>query len=798
MKFSESWLREWVSPNISTQQLVDQITMAGLEVDAVEPAAGEFSGVVVGEIISAEQHPDADKLRVCTVAGNGDETCQVVCGAPNARVGIKIPFATVGAVLPPGEDGKPFKIKKAKLRGVESFGMLCAQTELQLGDDNDGLWELPLDAPVGSCLREYLDLDDTCIEVDLTPNRSDCFSIRGIAREVGVLNKTELTEPSINPVSAAIEDKPAVTLNAGDACSRYAGRIIRGVDVAKQSPKWLQEKLRRSGIRSIDAIVDVTNYVLLELGQPMHAFDFDKIQGGVQARMATAGEKLELLNGQEIELTESHLVIADDAKPVALAGIMGGNATAVGEATQDILLESAYFNPLAISGKARQFGLHTDSSLRFERGVDYQLQELAIERATQLIVSIVGGKPGPVVMTENQHVPANRTVSLRRERILSGLGFTLEDTEVVDIFTRLGLALKETTEQGWLFTVPSHRFDISIEADLLEELARIYGYNNLPTTTMAVPMAMESHSESSLSLINLKRTLAARGYQEAISYSFVSEKTEQLINPDGRPVPLQNPISADMSVMRTSIWSGLLEVLQYNVNRQQPRVRLFESGLKFVSPDGSLEKLEQIPVLSGLCYGTTQEESWSGKSEPVDFFDIKGDLESLLALSGLEQFEFNAVSHPALHPGQSASIHKAGKEVGVIGTLHPEVQRKLGLDNSAFLFEVEQSAILETSSPSYQALSKFPAVRRDIAVIVDQTVTSNQLTSVVKEEAGDYLTELKIFDVYVGKGIDKQRKSVALGLTFQHPSSTLTDEEINSSVDNVIAQLENKVNAALR
>ncbi|WP_345419157.1 phenylalanine--tRNA ligase subunit beta [Halioxenophilus aromaticivorans] len=798
MKFSESWLREWVNPNISTEQLVEQITMAGLEVDAVEPAAGEFTGVVVGEILAAEQHPDADKLRVCTVAGNGSDTCQVVCGAPNARVGIKIPFATVGSVLPPGSDGKPFKIKKAKLRGVESFGMLCAETELQLGEDSSGLWELPADAPVGKCLREYLQLDDACIEVDLTPNRSDCFSLRGIAREVGVLNKAELTPPAITPVAAIIDDKPAVALNAGDACPRYAGRIIRDVDVTQPSPQWLQEKLRRSGLRSIDAIVDVTNFVLLELGQPMHAFDLDTLKGTVQARMAAAGEKLALLNGQEVELAAEHLVIADDSKPVALAGIMGGDATAVSGKTQNILLEAAYFNPLAISGKARQFGLHTDSSHRFERGVDYQLQEQAIERATQLIMDITGGKPGPVVLVENDQVPSDRQVGLRRARILSGLGFTLEDSEVVDILARLGLELAETSEDGWTFNVPSYRFDISIEADLLEELARIYGYNNLPITTMAVPMAMESHSEAVVSLSSLKRVLATRGYQEAISYSFVAEKIEQLVNPNGKPVALQNPISADMSVMRTSIWSGLLSVLQYNVNRQQPRVRLFEAGLNFVSQDGSLEELQQVPVLSGLCYGPRQEESWSGKSELVDFYDLKGDFESLLAVTGSEHFEFVAGSHPALHPGQTADVVKNGHKVGVIGALHPEVQRKLDIDKNVYLFEIEQSALLATQSPTYQPLSKFPEVRRDIAVIVDQSVAANQLTNAVKEAAGSYLTELKIFDVYVGKGIDTQRKSVALGLTFQHPSSTLTDDEISSFVNSVIEHLKEKLNAALR
>jgi len=798
MKFSEAWLREWVAPAISTQQLVDQITMAGLEVDAVEAAGPDFCGVVIGEIISLEQHPDADKLRVCQVAGNGDSTLQVVCGAPNARAGLKIPFATIGANLPPDAEGKPFKIKKAKLRGVESFGMLCSQVELQLGEDSSGIWELPEDAPTGANLRDYLQLDDTCIEVDLTPNRADCLSIRGIAREVGVLNKAAVTEPLIEPVAPVISDKLKVSLQAGDACPRYVGRVIRNVDVSKPSPKWLQEKLRRSGLRSIDAIVDVTNFVLLELGQPMHAFDLDTINGSLQVRMATNGEPLKLLNGQTIELHEGLLVIADEERPVALAGIMGGDETAVGEATKNILLEAAYFNPLIISGKARAFGLHTDSSHRFERGVDFELQEKAIERATQLIIEIVGGEAGPVVLAENDSLPAQGLVSLRRAKIQTGLGFSLADTEVIDILTRLGLELVESSSEGWTLKVPSYRFDIAIEVDLLEELARIYGYNNLPTTTMTVPMAMESHSEAKLNLTALKRSLVSRGYQEAVTYSFVDEKIEQLVNPAGKPIALRNPISADMAVMRTTLWPGLLGALQYNVNRQQPRVRLFESGLRFQSSDGSLALLKQVPVLSGLCYGSRNEESWFGKSEGVDFYDIKGDLESILDLSGRERFEFTAGSHDALHPGQTAIVRQNGIDVGVVGVLHPQIQRKLGFDKAVCLFEIEQSALLESINPSYRPLSKFPEVRRDIALIVDQAVTAKELKSQVRAVAGEYLTDLKIFDVYVGKGIDTQRKSVALGLTFQHPSSTLTDDEINTFVGAVVEHLKVQLNAALR
>lgn len=799
MKLSENWLREWVNPNLSTADLVAQITMAGLEVDAVEPVAGAFSGVVVGEILEAEQHPDADKLRVCKVAGNGDDIYQVVCGAPNARPGIKIPFATVGAELPPGADGKPFKIKKAKLRGVESFGMLCAQTELQLGDDDDGLWELPDDAPVGADLREYLNLNDHCIEVDLTPNRSDCLSIKGIARDVAVLNRLELREPKIAAVEAEIEDTLNVSLNAGEACSRYVGRVIRGVDVSQSTPVWMQEKLRRAGIRSIDAVVDVTNYVLLELGQPMHAFDLQTLQGGIQARMATDGEKLTLLDGQEITLKRDTLVIADDQQAVAIAGIMGGKATAVTSATQDIFLESAFFFPIALAGRARNYGLHTDSSHRFERGVDYRLQTDAIERATQLLIDIVGGQPGPVIEVENEYVPKDREVTLRRERIQSGLGFRMEDEEILDILTRLGMEMTVKAETGWRFKVPSYRFDITIEEDFLEELARVYGYNRLPTASLKAEMTIPMQYEARVGLGVVRNQLIARGYQESITYSFVEPKLLKHFDPAAQPIELQNPISADMAVMRTTLWPGLVNALQHNLNRQQDRVRLFETGQRFVSADGSMAKLKQEPMLAGLIYGPRVDENWTDKAESVDFFDLKGDVESVLALlSDDASFSFAPAQHPALHPGQTAAILRNGEVVGLLGAMHPQLQQTLGLSRPVYLFEIAQSAINQARLPSFRPLSKFPEVRRDIAVVVDQTVAAGELEKVITASAGDNLIELKVFDVYVGKGIDPHRKSVALGLTFQHSSRTLTEDEINTSMDVIIRQLEEKLNASLR
>lgn len=798
MKVSESWLREWVNPELSTQDLADQITMAGLEVDAIEPVAPKFNGVIVGEIVSIEQHPDADKLRVCQVAGQGDALTQVVCGAANARAGIKIPFATVGAVLP-GD----FKIKKAKLRGVESFGMLCAQTELQLGEDDDGLWELAESAPVGSDIREYLSLEDTCIDVDLTPNRSDCLSIKGVAREVGVLNRLMVNEPLIEPVAASLDETFPVELSAKEGCPRYVGRIIRGVDLSKPSPLWMQERLRRAGINSKDIAVDTTNYILLELGQPMHAFDRQKLSGGIEVRWAKAGESIDLLNGQQVELTEGTLVIADENKALAIAGVMGGSESAVSESTQDILLESAFFVPETIAGKARSYGLHTDSSHRFERGVDYRLQEQAIERATRLITEVAGGEVGPVFVTEAEHsILQTRTVTLRKQRIESGLGFAIPENDVMEILTRLGLKELSQDESGWQFEIPSYRFDLEIEADLLEELARIYGYNNLPTTSPTMSMALPMDEETALGIDSVRAHLASRDYQEAVCYTFVDEDIQQGMDPGSTPITLKNPISADMSVMRTSLLQSLVKALQYNVNRQQSRVRLFEAGLQFTSvgeQSSELEGIVQTPMLAALIYGHRQEESWSQKPESVDFYDLKGDLESLIALTAKpEAFSFAASEHPAMHPGQTAAILLEGEVVGHVGALHPVLCKRLELSQVAYAFEMTQSSVATAALPVFETLSRHPEVRRDIAVIVDRSTSVAELEKAVKQSAGESLTKLKVFDVYMGEGIDSNRKSIALGLTFQHLSRTLTDEEITQTQDAVIAHLKATLGAELR
>ncbi|WP_210398202.1 phenylalanine--tRNA ligase subunit beta [Motiliproteus sediminis] len=792
MKFSEQWLREWVNPAIDTDALVAQITMAGLEVDSVEPVAGAFSGVIVAEVVSAEQHPNADKLRVCSVTTGAGEPVQVVCGAPNARAGIKVAFAQVGAVLPGN-----FKIKKAKLRQVESFGMLCSNAELELSDDHDGIIELAPDAPVGTDLRDYLGLDDQMIEVDLTPNRGDCLGIAGLAREVGVLNKEAVNEVECAAVAATIEDRFPVEVESPDACPRYIGRVIRNVNLSAQSPLWMQERLRRSGVRSIDPVVDVTNYVMLELGQPMHAFDLAQLNGGILVRMANAGEQLTLLDGQELTLNPETLVIADQRRPLALAGIMGGEDSGVSAETRDIFLESAFFSPLAVAGKARSYGLHTDSSHRFERGVDPELQRRATERATALLLEIVGGEPGPVIEVASEaHLPRSAEIILRAERIRKVLALELPAAEVEEILSRLGMTVAAQNNDSWIVSVPSYRFDISLEEDLLEELARIYGYNRLPVCSSTATLALRPKAETRQTLPDLRRALVARGYQEAITYSFVEPRLQQLFDPAREPVALANPISADMAVMRTTLWPGLARAMQHNQHRQQSRVRLFETGMRFIPTDGGLQ---QDQVLAGVVFGSRHPEGWTGKREAVDYFDVKGDLEALLALGGnRDAYRFVSAEHPALHPGQTAAIEFDGRQVGVLGALHPSHYDALDLNGPVFLFEIALSAVQAGKLPAFAPLSKFPETRRDLALVVDQSIHVDELLSLVREQAGEWLTQLTLFDVYAGEGIENGKKSLALGLTWQHPSHTLTDEEINSVFSAIVNAAQERFSAALR
>ncbi|MDP9534078.1 phenylalanine--tRNA ligase subunit beta [Pseudomonas protegens] len=791
MKFSEQWLRGWVSPQVSRDELVARLSMAGLEVDSVTPAAGDFSGVVVGEVLSTEQHPDADKLRVCQVS-NGAETFQVVCGAPNVRPGLKIPFAMIGAELP-GD----FKIKKAKLRGVESNGMLCSQAELQIGEGSDGLMELPADAPVGEDVRVYLNLDDASIEVDLTPNRGDCLSLAGLAREVGALYAAKVQRPEVKVVAVVHDEVRPVEVLAPTACPRYLGRVIRNVDLSKPTPLWMVERLRRADVRSIDAAVDITNYVMLELGQPLHAFDLAEINGGIRVRMAEEGEKLVLLDGQEVTLRSDTLVIADHTRALAIAGVMGGEHSGVTANTRDVFLESAFFDQISVAGKARSYGLHTDASHRYERGVDWQLAREAMERATGLLLEITGGEAGPIIeAVSEQHLPSVAPVTLRAERITQMLGMEIDGPEVERLLTALGLTITADGAGQWRVEVPSHRFDISLEVDLIEELARLYGYNRLPVRYPQARLAPQAKAEAQGDLPALRRLLVARGYQEAITYSFIDPKLFEQFNPGVEPLLLANPISADMAAMRSSLWPGLVKALQHNLNRQQDRVRMFESGLRFI---GQLEGLKQQPMLAGVVCGSRLPEGWAQGRDGVDFFDVKADVEAVLGLAGaLDEFTFAPGKHPALHPGQTARIERDGREVGYLGAIHPELAKNLGLDRPVYVFELVLSEVAQGRLPKFHELSRFPEVRRDLALLADRDVAASAVLDVIRENAGEWLTDLRLFDVYQGKGIDPHRKSLAVGLTWQHPSRTLNDDEVNSTTQNILTSLEQRLNATLR
>lgn len=794
MKFSESWLREWVNPAISTEQLCDQITMLGLEVDAVEPVAGDFSGVVVGEVVECAQHPDADKLRVTKVNVGGERLLDIVCGAPNCRQGLKVACAVDGAILP-GD----FKIKKTKLRGQPSEGMLCSFSELGIKEDHSGIIELPADAPIGKDFREYLSLNDKAIEISLTPNRADCLSIAGIAREVGVINRLAVNAPQIQAVPASIADKVAVTISAPEACPRYLARVVKNVNVKAQSPLWLQEKLRRCGIRSIDPIVDITNYSLLELGQPMHAFDLAKISGGIEVRMAKEGEELVLLDGSTAKLQSNTLVIADQKGALAMAGIFGGEASGVNAETKDVVLESAFFAPLAIAGKARQYGLHTDASHRFERGVDPELARNAMERATALLLEICGGEAGEIVEAVNsEFLPKSHRLQLRRSKLDSLLGHHIETETVTDILTRLGLETSYADEV-WTVQSPSWRFDMEIEEDLIEEVARIYGYNSIPNNAPLAHLTMRQHREADLDLIRVKTALVDSEYQEAITYSFVDPKIQTLLHPEQSALVLPNPISSEMSAMRVSLLTGLLGAVAYNQNRQQNRVRLFETGLRFIPDETAESGVRQELVLGAVIAGAKRGEHWTGKAENVDFFDLKGDLERVLALTNTgNRLRFVAQAHSALHPGQSAAIMLDDKQIGFIGTVHPKIAQKLDLAGKPVVFEILWSAISERNVTTAKEISKFPANKRDLALVVSVDTPASEVLAVCREVAGEKLVNVNLFDVYQGANIGEGNKSLAISLTIQDTEKTLEEEEINAVIQNVINALAQRFNASLR
>ncbi len=791
MRVSVAWLREWLTAVPPAEELAARLTMAGLEIEAVEPAAPPLDGVVVGEILSCERHPDADSLQICSVGSGGGEALQIVCGAPNARPGLKAPLAKIGARLPGG-----LQISRARLRGVESHGMLCSARELALYEDASGLMELPGQLETGQALADALALDDKILDVNLTPNRGDCMSMLGVAREVAALTGVGLLSPGAGSVSPRVQDRFEVELEPGAGCARFASRVIRGVRPDAVSPLWMQERLRRAGLRPINAVVDVTNYVMLELGQPMHAYDLAQLDRAIVVRRAKSGESLVLLDGREIELDDSVMVIADRSKPIGLAGIMGGEHSGIGPQTSDVLLEVAFFSPDSVAGRGRRYGLVTDASQRFERGVDPTLQERAIERATRLLCEAAGGEPGPTELTELlDELPGRRTVRLRPDRARSVIGAPIADAGIRGILDSLGMQT-QPTDAGFQVLAPSWRFDIEIEEDLIEEVARIHGFDQVPETDELARRSLPELTELRVSEDAAADVLVQRGYHEAITYSFVDPALQRMFHGDQPALALANPIAADLSTMRLSLWPGLAQALRENQRRQQARVRLFECGSKFVVSDG---ELNEVAVIAAIAGGADLPEQWGADDRACDFFDLRADLEAVLQMTGAAaEFRIAPAQHPALHPGQSARVLRGDSAVGWIGRLHPELMRELELTYSAVVFEIETRSALAAVLPHYREISRFPSVRRDLAVVVAETVPVADLLAVIRAAAGGLLTDLVVFDIYRGQGIEPGCKSVAIGLNLQDVSRTLTDDESDAVVARVVTDLGRECQATIR
>ncbi len=813
MKFNERWLREWVDPEMGTEVLAEQLTRAGLEVDSVEPAAPPdgFSGVVVGEVLESRPHPNADRLKLCVVDPGGGERVEVVCGAPNARAGMRAALARPGSRIAGG-----VKVRRAKIRGTASEGMLLSGAELGIGDEHDGIIELDPDATPGADVFGALGLDDSVFELSLTPDRGDCLSVAGIAREVGAINRLPVRAPAPEPVTPMIEDRLSIALEAPEGCARYAGRVVRGIDPAAKTPLWMTERLRRCGVRTVSPIVDVTNYVMLELGQPLHAFDLQRLEGGIRVRRARGGERLTLLDEREVELRPSTLVIADHQRPVALAGIMGGFGTAVSGATCDVFLESAWFAPSDLMGEPRFYRLNTDASHRFERGVDPELQPAAIERATRLLLDIAGGRPGPIVDERVPfHLPNRAVIGLRAKRIERLLGMEVPADEVAGGLERLGMEVAET-EGGWSVTPPTRRFDIAIEEDLVEEVVRLVGYHRVPPVEIGGTLRPGGDSETGVPVSRVRRVLVDRGYQEAITYSFVGPTLQSLLDPGVSPLRLANPISSELSVMRSHLWMGLCGALVRNVNRQERRVRLFETGLRFRRDPalrariGDVEgwgdhgrdqvaDVDQERCIAGVATGTAHPEQWGSTARGVDFFDLKSDVEALLGLTGqIKRFTFAPFVHPALHPSQTAAIRDGDEPVGLLGALHPNVRRELGLSAPIFVFEIALDVLTSARIPGYVPVSRYPSVRRDIAVVVDDDLAVARLLDGIGRHSPATLHDAAVFDLYRGEGIGAGRKSVAIGLTFRSDSRTLDDTEVDGLVEGIVAGLEAECGAELR
>jgi len=791
MRISLAWLNEWVDVGMDAATLGSRLTMSGIEVESIEPAAGDFQGVVVGEVLSVERHPAADKLTVCQVAGGGAALLQIVCGAPNVRAGMKAPLALEGAKLSAGE-----VVRKARLRGVESAGMLCSARELGLSEEHEGILELPDELVTGAPLRESLQLDDTILTLNVMPNRGDVLSVLGVAREVSAIAGRKLTPPPMEPVAPATRVKFAVRLEAPAACPRFCGRLIQGVNPSARTPIWMRERLRRAGLRPIRPIVDVTNYVMLELGQPMHAYDLRRLSSHIEVRKARPGERLKLLDGREIAVDEDTLIIADAAGPVGLAGVMGGEKSGIAADTADVFLEVAFFAPDAVAGRGRRYGMTSEAAQRFERGVDPRGQERALERATQLLIAIAGGRPGPAVLTQVEaHQPKRPGVTLRPERVTSLLGVQIPRSEIEDILRRLGMQVAGAGDVLGVIP-PSHRFDIAIEPDLIEEIGRIYGYDNIPRADAKMPQRPQPVTERAVTRERLRLMLVDRGYQEAITYSFVDARLQRLLFPNRQALALENPISAELGEMRVSLWPGLIEALRFNLRRQQERVRLFEVGTRFEIDDGQFSESQGI---AGLIVGPALPEQWGAEKRSADFYDLKSDVEALFALTGRQAaISYVAAAHDGLHPGRSAAVFDRSIRVGWIGQLQPEIARRLEIREPPWIFELAIDPSFRAEVPVFSDISKFPAIRRDLGIVVDESVTLDELRESVNLAAKGLLRELNVFDVYRGKGVEPGRKSIALGLILQETSRTLTDGEADAVIAAVIERVKGDLKAGIR
>ena len=790
MKIVESWLREWVDPELDAEALEHQLTMLGLEVDGVEVEGAGLDDVVVAEVVEVGRHPDADCLSVCKVSAGGD-LVDVVCGAPNVRAGMKSPLAVPGVTLPNG-----LKLRKSKIRGVVSNGMLCSAVELGLGEESDGILELPDDAPTGAPLTGYLGLPDTVFDLDLTPNRGDCFSVLGVARDISALTGSPLKAPDIAPVAATIDDILPVEIPLPEGCPSFAGRLIRNIDPTAKSPPWMLERLRRAGLRGISPVVDITNYVMLELGQPLHAYDAARVQGAIRPRLAKQGEKLTLLDEKQIAVNDDTLVIADDSGAIGLAGIMGGLSTAVGDETTDVFFEAAFWPQAFMAGRARSYGMHTDASLRFERGVDFDGQGRAVERATQLLLEIAGGDAGTLVPhVADTHLPAREAINLRRARVSLLLGLDIADEVIEGVLTRLGLTVSATAD-GWEVVAPSYRFDISSEVDLIEEIVRIHGYDSVPETTEIAASPLQTVTESTVDFERVAATLVARDYEEAITYSFIDERSDEAFDGSRSELILSNPISSEMSVMRSSLLPGLVASAAANVARQQERVRLFEIGKSF---HGSLETPQEVIRIAAVVSGSALPEQWGARSQAIDFFDIKADLVALLKLAGdASDVAFQPLEHPALQPGQAAAVLRDGNRIGIVGKLHPRVAKRLELKRDACVFELDALQALASSAPVAKPVSRFPTIRRDVAVIVNENVSGEELVRTVAAAAPDLMRDVRIFDIYKGPGIEAGLKSVAISLILQETSRTLTDDDADAAQAAAVQNLRDAFGAELR